>query len=375
MIFQGAPGAGKSALMLECMEAVRSHSTPDDPWVAVSIYPETLMSSVDVILELVAAINEENMRLSKIAPDPIGKGLKNLVELGAKLFEELSQRGGAVAGLSVGGKPKTEDMSNPLMRAQRVFREASPLLENVRIVLFVDEAQNTPVGDSTKGVMNCLHNPPGKIPLLAAFFGLSDTQQVLHQCGLSRLADERVRNLEPLSMEDAAGSIQCMLEAYYIGTDEGKAVWAKALAELSQGWPQHINRVGVAAGRVLRSNERRLEQDILEQALERGTERKNAYYAGRMETRLEKIWVYKQLALTAGKKDGKFANVLSYQEISLICEPVCRASGETVHEFLTDALHAGLIAPAPALLGYYKIPIPSLGDYLRALPVEPPQAV
>ncbi len=28
-IFQGAPGAGKTALMLECMEAVRQHSTPE----------------------------------------------------------------------------------------------------------------------------------------------------------------------------------------------------------------------------------------------------------------------------------------------------------------------------------------------------------
>jgi len=42
MIFQGAPGAGKTALMQECMEAVRLHSTPDQPWVAASINPATL---------------------------------------------------------------------------------------------------------------------------------------------------------------------------------------------------------------------------------------------------------------------------------------------------------------------------------------------
>ena len=45
MIFQGAPGAGKTALMQECMEAVRCHSTPEDPWVAVSIRPDTLKST------------------------------------------------------------------------------------------------------------------------------------------------------------------------------------------------------------------------------------------------------------------------------------------------------------------------------------------
>lgn len=37
MIFQDAPGAGKSALMNECVEAVRRHSTPEEPWIAVSI--------------------------------------------------------------------------------------------------------------------------------------------------------------------------------------------------------------------------------------------------------------------------------------------------------------------------------------------------
>ena len=41
MIYQGAPGAGKAALMHECMEAVRRQSTIDDPWVAVTIMPET----------------------------------------------------------------------------------------------------------------------------------------------------------------------------------------------------------------------------------------------------------------------------------------------------------------------------------------------
>ena len=42
-----------------------------------------------------------------------------------------------------------------------------------------------------------------------------------------------------------------------------------------------------------------------------------------------------------------------------------------MEDFLTDALHAGLLAPAPELPDHYRIPIPSLGDYLRALPAAP----
>ena len=176
-------------------------------------------------------------------------------------------------------------------------------------------------------------------------------------------------------MEDASGSFRCLLDAYYTGTEEEKAVWVNALAELSQGWPQHINRIGVAAGRVLRTNKGRLERHLLSEALNKGTERKNDYYVGRVEAGSSRAWVYKRLALAAAKKKGEFVNTLSYDEIDLLTEAARKRKGESIEEFLTDALHAGLLSPARGILDHYKIPIPSLGDYLRALPVEPPQAV
>ncbi len=92
MVFQGAPGAGKSALMEECMEAVRRHSTPEAPWVAVAIRPETLKSAVDVMILLIEAANVENERLSKMAPGAIAGKLKGLLETGRKFYGELSER-------------------------------------------------------------------------------------------------------------------------------------------------------------------------------------------------------------------------------------------------------------------------------------------
>jgi len=49
MVVQGAPGAVKTALMMECMEAVRQHSTPEDPWVAVAVEANTLNSATGVV--------------------------------------------------------------------------------------------------------------------------------------------------------------------------------------------------------------------------------------------------------------------------------------------------------------------------------------
>ena len=57
MFFQGAPGAGKSVLLEECMEAVRRHSTPKAPWVAVSMNPNSPLSLVGVIESIAEATN------------------------------------------------------------------------------------------------------------------------------------------------------------------------------------------------------------------------------------------------------------------------------------------------------------------------------
>ena len=363
MIFQGAPGAGKSALMGECMEAVRRHSTPEAPWVAVSINPGSLQSPVYVVEAMVSAANAESERLRQITSGSVAtKTLGNLLNLARKLYRELARRGGGAFGLSVGGR---RDGS---VTAEQIFHNAAPLLKNFHIVVFVDEAQNSPAESTTRDVLDCLHRASQGIPLMAAFFGLSDTQDVLRQCGLSRFADGRIVNLEPLAHEDAACAIGDALVAYdFAGTSEDRAIWVERLAELSQGWPQHINRVSVAAARVLLEQGGRMEGCLLEQALQRGQERKDDYYAGRLAAGSARAWVYKQMALAAEERDG----VLSYDRIDRLTEGARNKTGETVDQFLTDALHAGLLAPANNLPDHYNIPIPSLADYLRALPVEP----
>ncbi len=246
MVFQGAAGADKSALMAECMEAVRRHSTPGDPWVAVAIRPETLKSAVDVMMRLIEAASAESERLSQMASGTVAGKLEKLLEVGRQFYGELSARGMGVAGVSMGGRPEVGGSGGADISAERIFRDAAPLLGDLHLVVLVDEAQNTPVSDTTRGVMDCLHNPPAGIPLVAAFFGLSDTQDVLRECGLSRFASGRVVTLDRLPAGDAASAIRSVLDAYgFTGTPQDREVWVNELAGLSQGWPQHVNRVAV----------------------------------------------------------------------------------------------------------------------------------
>ncbi len=360
MIFQGAPGAGKSALMAECREAVRRHSTPEAPWVAVELDPHSLLSPVAVVRTLVQAASTESGRLREQASGPSGiKRLEALRDLGRTLFRELSDRGGGAGGLSGGGRRERADD----ITASWVFQDVAALLERFRIVVCVDEAQNMPVAESTKGVMDCLHRDPQGIPLVAAFFGLSDTQEVLRQCGLSRFAGGRVVNLEPLAQEAAAEVFRAVFDTYeFKGTPEERDTWVIRLAELSQGWPQHINRVAVAAARVIQDHGGQIERPWLEQALAQGRERKEEYYAERLAAGSRPPWVYRQMALAAQQKGG----VLPYDDLRQFL------AEESLDEFLINALHAGLLTQLKHLPYHYRIPIPSFGDYLRTLPVEPP---
>ena len=104
MVFQGAPGAGKSALMEECLEAVRRHSTPEAPWVAVALNPDILKSPVAVVRAMVNAAGAESERLREIAfRTSVAKALDDLLDLARNLFHEFSERGGGALGLSMGG--------------------------------------------------------------------------------------------------------------------------------------------------------------------------------------------------------------------------------------------------------------------------------
>ncbi|MCY4274161.1 MAG: ATP-binding protein [Gammaproteobacteria bacterium] len=367
MIFQGAPGAGKTALMQECMEAVRQHSTPEKPWVAVDIKPEILKSPFEVVMLLINAVNQESERLSKLSLNKNITKLKALLDIGRALGNELSERGFGVGGYAIGPKSKSDDENTA--GAQWVFLNAAHLFRDFHLVVFIDEAQNTPVDDSTKGVLSCLHDPPDKIPLLATFFGLSDTESRLTECGISGPADQRVINLELLDYGESCDVIRSIFKTYnFTGSRQDQKIWIERLAELSQGWPQHINRIAVAACRVIVEHGGEIKSEYLKQALHNAQDRKETYYRMILRRCSGQSWIYKKLVLLADQNDG----LLSLDQILNIAQYARTKDGETVKNFLTDALHAGVLMESRDSPSNYHIPIPSFGDYLKKLPDEPP---
>ena len=64
LVFQGAPGAGKSALMKECIAAVEAHSTVEAPWVAAQLLPSTLQYPTGTAESIKVAVGRERERLA-----------------------------------------------------------------------------------------------------------------------------------------------------------------------------------------------------------------------------------------------------------------------------------------------------------------------
>ncbi len=368
MIFQGAPGAGKTALMMECMEAVRLHSTPEDPWVAVSIGPATLRSASGVVMIMIEEANRERERLLEKFPKRIPGKFEKLKVAGQKLLSELVKRGYTVGagGLDVTmhGKPASAHNQEDIL-ADLLFRDAAPLFKDIHMVIFVDEAQNTPVSESTTAVMDCLHRDAKGIPLVTAFFGLSDTKVVLRQCGLSRFARGRVATLDILSHEEAASALQSVFNAY--GPEISatfQTAWADELARLSQGWPQHVKCVSVAAASLIRDHEGRIEKNMLAEILKHGQELMEDYYSFRLEACSEDTVVYEQIARAANEIPN---GVLSRTCLRKITASFLKESNTTFDDFLTNALHAGVLMELNQPPKHYRIPIPSFGDFLREM--------
>ncbi|MCY4264032.1 MAG: hypothetical protein OXE78_04165 [Gammaproteobacteria bacterium] len=370
MIFQGAPGAGKTAFKLECMEAVRLHSTPDEPWVAVSVKPNALNSAPSVIIAMMEAAKRELDRLDRAFSADGSNRTQKLKEAGEYILSGLRQLdvtvNVGVAGITRHGESGSTQLQQGLS-AERMFSDAATYFENMRLVIFVDEAQNTPVSESAKAVMDCLHGGTQGLSLIATFFGLSDTEQVLSMCGLTRLARGRVITLDTLSYEEATSAVQGVFGAYEFNV-QGQAEWVDELARLSQGWPQHINSVAVAAGQIIQKHGSNLQPNLLQQAIELGEEMKEEYFYSRLKACSAHPWIYKQLAIEAKNKDG----VLSMFDVEDLTQTIRERKGQSTDDFVTNALHAGVLMEVQNRPKDFKIPIPSFSDYLRKLSLETP---
>ena len=356
LVVQGAPGAGKSALLEECVDRlVRRSSAEGELWVPVRVKAADFEDPVDIHRRIRGMLSEYT-------------GDKSLVER-RKLASASYQLGATFMGsgghISRGktyetGSPPNFEFSNAALA--QAYPEA-------RILLLLDEAQNLTGEGKTSKVVPDLQQGGFGMPAVLACFGLSDTEETLMGLGLSRPGRERKFNLLPLSDDEVRTSAERAFRHFGEDTPVPDP-WAIKTVQSSSGWPQHMKVAVLEAIREASGAKRENRAPVWPE--QRISEAKRDYYGARL--------------VAAGPEYGSlYAELARFGEVPLEKEQIQSLFGAYVRsqraedpdyesvgfdEFLRKTVHAGVLSNTSE---GYIIPIPSFRDYIedRFVPPKP----
>ena len=328
-LIQGAPGAGKTALLDKCAKrAVQAG------WQIAHIRTAAFWDP-----------NELHKSLSS--------GFKSRIT-------------GGSAQVDVIGIVKAE-VSTDLRRATSLDllqRGQEPLL------LIIDEAQtmgqaNAPPADqidATSNVLTQIHNGNLDRPVMLLVGGLGTTRSVLESLGISRFERNCDTNLGSLSPE----SERAVLHDWLMDHANAKGdpnVWIDAITKETYGWPQHIMSYVAPALNQLDRDKGKMTLVGLDTVLKEGRVYRNDYY----EKRAYGFHVEQLQCMTQALANGTSDKGVLHSTIMKVLTD--RYEHDEAEELFRRALNKGIIEDRH---GRYAVPIPSMYQWL--LTHYPPQA-
>lgn len=226
-LFQGAPGAGKTALLRHLRK--RWEQSGDEKPLPLLADRPTLADPVALALDIAELLNPDKARQFR---QTVTRGRTATVGLGP---------------LSGGG---TQAMTTapPLAGFSELRRSFPPADWSRPICLMVDEIQNL---DRNEGkTLESLHLSVDGLPIVPVLAGLSSSQAALtRRGGISRLSRGAVRTLGCLEAGQPAEALKRMLACFRIETENMDAErWAVLLERISDCWPQHLQNALSALG-------------------------------------------------------------------------------------------------------------------------------
>ncbi len=323
MLIQGCPGMGKTSLLNHFVDRVRCK---DDPG---GRKPLVVTAACENLFGMQAFV-EHCTRA--------GTGQRNMDKVWRWLLH-------AAAGIP--------NAKNAVEATSREVEEW--LLERRRMVLFVDEVQNS--SDRNAEVYRKLHQGLSEMKLAVVFAGLSDSRAVLSRLGLSRMGDENVLDLGMLDEGDCREAMALMLDAHNVQAD-GREPWLRFVVDASHLFPQHLHGALKASARAIAEDGGRLTAQGLERAGVEARQRRFDYYRQRCEGLA--LWQRKvaarlmQIMGNNGVADDETLSILLQQE---------RASETDSRELRDEFVHRGLLQERYEL-GTYEVPIPSFRTWI-----------
>ena len=251
-LIQGAPGAGKTALLRELAVRFRSEEArwgPVDAPVPVMLDRDLLYSEEKTVLAIVEAmagtpgwtVDVSDFRRTSTR----GSGGLHL----APILSVVARLGSSVA-------PEQVSFA-ALLRRQPPETWPRP------VCLMVDEIQA--VDPAAREVLNKLHTGMRGLPVLTVLAGLGDSCEYLYRhAGLSRLASEGIHDIVCLEPEESEEVVLGTMDVFRVDIDGGNVGdWAARLTEVSEGWPQHLhNGLRALAEGLIKSRGRLADVDV-----------------------------------------------------------------------------------------------------------------
>ena len=335
-LVQGAPGAGKTALLHECAERARK-----DGWGVAHTTPRALSDRSELASDVgtsYATSKTRNMGFSGQV-GPVG------------WFERLVR---GAWGLSLENSGRSEKQI-----LKRVARRRG-------LVLVLDEAQDLrQIGEhcsaadvAIRTVLRVIHNGEVGAPLILLAGGLGTTEDAFGRFGVGRFRTGCIRHLGRLSSEEARGVVNDWLvdTGGASPDDPDLSGWIGTIAAECNDWPQHLHVFSKIAARWLRAHDGVMAKEVPPLVSTIAQTQRKEYYVTR-----------------ATSISGQYRSILAdllYQKginATLNKESVVQAfsvnqTREQATEMFDLLLYRGLLAEDPD--GHYFVPIPSMRDWL-----------
>ena len=245
-LVQGAPGAGKTAL-LSHIASMAENTEKERPgaWRRFLRKAQDKEPQPRILLVDVGDLGHPERLVLRIAEmlDP---------KKARKLRQTRSSSMGVRAGTDGFGASGGETVATAPPQAG--FAELGSLFPAEDwpgpLLLMVDEVQTLRAEQAP--VLQSLHLATAGLPIAPVLAGLANARDVLARCGISRLNEDGVHMLGRLNAGEPAEAVCSMLDAFRVETAGADAErWAARLEDHSDGWPQHLQNAMLSLAEAL----------------------------------------------------------------------------------------------------------------------------
>lgn len=317
VLIQGAPGAGKTALLSQ----LASEAERED-WTVASLEIQALY-------------------------DP-----RLMAQIMGKRYISRAQR-------TVKGDIHVMSTETTMERAgdASVSQVLSNLAPKKGLILLLDEVQTLidlsegPHTHLAKATLNAIHKGQIGCPVILLSGGLGTSEDAFYAMGISRFDKDCLINLGGLS-ETAEREVICDWLVKYGQAKSDVTPWVDAIAAETHGWPQHIMSYAQPAAALVRRNKGELIKSGLDFALKTGRESADKYYSGRVKG--IDVSVRFKLARLLKSNDGQVITADALFE-------AMSANSADADAVFNKLLHRGVIVEKH---GGYAVPIPPMRDWL-----------